>query len=183
MGDGSDHLLGVLGDTHGRAAACRAGVELLQSLGCLHLVHTGDVGDGDAGRAVLDQLAGTGCRFVWGNNDFDGDRLAPYAADLGLTLLEPFGTFALASRTICVAHGDDLRRLRNLLATARGHAQDAPDLLLTGHSHLAHDERAGPMRWVNPGALFRAATKTVATIDLSRLDEPQAVVHHEIKVS
>lgn len=180
MADTSEHLLGVLGDTHGRADACRKGVELLESLGCGHLVHTGDVGDGEMGRAVLDQLAGTNCRFVWGNNDWDADTLASYAADLGLTLLPPFGTFELSGITIAVAHGDDLRRLRKLLADARAGAAGVPDLLLTGHSHLAHDERAGATRWVNPGALFRAATKTVATVDLSRLDDPQAVAHHKI---
>jgi predicted phosphodiesterase len=37
---------------------------------------------------------------------------------------------------------------------------------LHGHTHVARDERLGPLRVINPGALQRAAVHTVATLDL-----------------
>ncbi len=172
--------LGVLSDTHGHADTCRAAIALLTQQGATHLVHCGDIGDGAAGVAVLDALAGTGCRFVWGNCDFDQKQLAPYARDLGLEVLADFGRFELAGRTIVVAHGDDPRRLRQLQSDAIANRIDF-DLLLTGHTHAPHDERLGTARWVNPGALHRARPKTVATIDLADLDSKEALVIHEVQ--
>jgi predicted phosphodiesterase len=37
--------------------------------------------------------------------------------------------------------------------------------LLQGHTHVRADERVGTVRVINPGALHRAAQKTVATLD------------------
>lgn len=173
-------LLGVLSDTHGRADACRTVVDQLNALHVKHFIHCGDIGDGPGGEAVLDALAGTGCHFVWGNNDFDRDRLAPYATDLGLRVLGDVGHLTVANHRILVTHGDNLRLLRDLRHAAKADEPKA-DLLLTGHSHLPHDERVGDMRWVNPGALFRANPKTFCTIDLSRLSDPEGVTFHRLK--
>ena len=165
--------LGVLGDTHGRADACRAAIELLQRLGCDGFCHTGDVGDGPGGMAVLDALAGTDCRFVWGNNDFDRDVLDDYALDLDLMPLGDVGRFEAGGVRIVLAHGDDPSVARSL------DRDGGADLLLTGHSHLNHDERLhkGAVRWVNPGALYRARPKTVATVELA---SPVGVAFHEV---
>jgi predicted phosphodiesterase len=43
----------------------------------------------------------------------------------------------------------------------------APDYLLFGHSHEVADYREGPTRWINPGALHRAAEWTVGLLDLA----------------
>jgi predicted phosphodiesterase len=58
-----------------------------------------------------------------------------------------------------VTHGDSPREVRHLAAMK-------PDYLFYGHSHQIADERDGPTRWVNPGALHRATTWTVALLDL-----------------
>ena len=42
------------------------------------------------------------------------------------------------------------------------------DYLLSGHTHVPHDQRFGAMRWINPGALHRARPKTFALLDVSR---------------
>ena len=39
------------------------------------------------------------------------------------------------------------------------------DYLLLGHTHVARDWRLGRLRIINPGALYRASKKTVATLD------------------
>jgi predicted phosphodiesterase len=41
------------------------------------------------------------------------------------------------------------------------------DYLLHGHTHVRRDERVGKTRVINPGALHRAAEKTVALLDLA----------------
>jgi predicted phosphodiesterase len=45
-------------------------------------------------------------------------------------------------------------------------AEQRPDYLLFGHSHRTTDQRVGPTRMINPGALHRARTWTVALLDL-----------------
>jgi predicted phosphodiesterase len=39
---------------------------------------------------------------------------------------------------------------------------------MVGHSHVPSEQRSGRVRIINPGALYRAATKTVALLDLAR---------------
>ena len=51
------------------------------------------------------------------------------------------------------------------------------DYLLHGHTHVVRDERVSGKRIINPGALHRAARKTVATLDVDR-DE---LIFHEIR--
>ncbi len=175
-------LLGVLSDTHGRHNACRRAVALLQAQKVDAFIHCGDVGDhARPAERVLDALAGTGCHFVWGNNDDAGPAGVSYATDLGLQWHPDGTTISLGNRSICISHGDDFVLTRRLARSAEQRG-DVPDLLLTGHSHVPHDDQFGPMRWVNPGALYRTRVKTVATIDLSRLTDRDAVKHLTVKI-
>ncbi len=149
--------LGILSDTHGRADACQLAVRTLIDLGAQALAHCGDVGQ----EPVLDALAGHQVWFVWGNNDLERPRLARYAQDLGLACLGSFGRFEFGGRSFAITHGDNGQQV-----SAVGKAQE-DDYLLTGHTHVAHDRRIGRLRWINPGALYRAQPKTVALLDLN----------------
>jgi hypothetical protein len=71
------------------------------------------------------------------------------------------GEIEIAGRRIAVTHGDSVAMLRRL-------AVAGPDYLLSGHTHRPSDERRGSTRWINPGALHRSASWTVATLDLDR---------------
>ena len=42
---------------------------------------------------------------------------------------------------------------------------ERPDFLLTGHAHFPGDQLVGPVRRINPGALYRADEFTVALLD------------------
>lgn len=165
--------LGILSDTHGRHVAARVAVQALLDAGAEALVHCGDVGE----EAVLDILAGQPTWFVWGNNDLDREHLEKYAADLGLICLGDFGRFDFAGRQFVVTHGDDPHKtLAVCTAGERGEIDPTTgrtdDYLLTGHTHVAHDRRFGNLRWINPGALYRARSKSVALLHLEedRLD-------------
>ena len=70
------------------------------------------------------------------------------------------GEISLAEKRIAVAHGHLHIDLRPLLAAE-------PDYLFSGHSHLTDDQRVGPTRRINPGALHRARVYTVALLDLA----------------
>lgn len=156
-------ILGILSDTHGHADHAAAGLRVLQDAGATTFAHCGDVGDGEDGRAVCDVLAGTDCRLVPGNNDWDYTDLASYARDLDLQPMETAGEFELAGKQFALTHGDDRHLVGQLLARPL-------DYLLTGHTHQPHDRkpgegnRQGGPRWINPGALWRANPKTVATL-------------------
>ncbi len=152
-------IVGLLSDTHGRADAAAAAVRLLLEHGAEHLLHCGDVGDGAAGRAVLDAMAGTPAAFVYGNNDYDEADLARHAGDLGITCCGHFGTVELGGRRMALTHGDDAKLVRRATSDPR------TDYLFVGHTHVPLDRRDGRVRVVNPGALYRATTKTVAVLD------------------
>src|SRR5689334_21230016 len=146
-------LLGILSDTHGRLDATKAAIAALQTAGAEYFLHCGDVG----GEEILDQLAGLPAAFVWGNNDYERRELAAYAERIGVRCLNTFGELDLDGKRIAVTHGDDARLVKQLLA------RQSHDYLLVGHTHVARDQRVGALRVINPGALYRAARKTVAT--------------------
>jgi uncharacterized protein len=149
-------LVGILSDTHGAGEAASAAVSLLLSKGARHLLHCGDVG----AQSVLDALAGdVPASFVWGNNDWDRAALGRYASTLNVQCLDAYGELVLDDKRFAVTHGDDARLVRRILE------QQEHDYLLVGHSHVKEDRRVGRVRVINPGALYRAAEKTVALLD------------------
>lgn len=150
-------LIGILSDTHGRAQMTAAAVALLRDRGAEFFIHCGDIG----GENVLDELAGLPCAVVFGNTDWDRDKLARYAARLGIQVGDPFADLELAGKRLAVLHGDDHELMQQLLASQQYH------YLLHGHTHVRCDQRVGRTRVINPGALQRARKKSVATLDLA----------------
>jgi uncharacterized protein len=150
-------LLGILSDTHDNVAAAAAGIATLRAAGAQFLIHCGDVG----GERILDLLAGIPCVFVWGNCDLDRELLKRYALGQGIQCGDDFARMEFAGKKIAVTHGDNLKLLRQ--ATEGG---SPCDYIFIGHSHVPVDQRLGRSRTINPGALHRAAKKTVALVDL-----------------
>lgn len=167
-------IVGILSDSHGRVSRVARAIALLEEHGAETLIHCGDLG----GERVLDQLAGKGAWFVWGNTDQPEARLAQYAQAIGLR--PPDGVplrLQLAGRRVAVFHGHEpgfiaLQRLAAAGEEAGLERTAAADYVLYGHTHQPADLRVGPVRLINPGALHRAVRTTVATLDLAtdRLD-------------
>jgi putative phosphoesterase len=149
--------IGILSDSHDRVEAMAAGMKVLRENGAEMYFHCGDVG----GQRVLDLMAGVKAVFVWGNTDWDRQALERYAADLGIECRGDLAELQLEGKTIAMTHGHDHQIMRRIL---RGTDHD---YLLHGHTHMARDDRAGRLRVINPGALHRAAKKTVALLDLA----------------
>lgn len=147
--------IGILSDTHDRRERTARGVRLLVDAGAEALIHCGDLTEPD----IVYECAGPPGYFVFGNNDDDEDGIRAAIAAIGGTCLGFGGEVTLGGRRIAVTHGDSAQEVRRLAAAG-------PDYLLFGHSHIPTDAREGPTRWINPGALHRAAAWTVAMLDL-----------------
>lgn len=149
--------IGILSDTHDQVARTVRAVNALAGAGAEALFHCGDLTGPDVVHACAS--AALPCHYVFGNNDHDERGLRAAIEATGGVCLERGGAVVLAGRRVAVTHGDDPRVFRRLLAAQ-------PDYLLFGHTHIALNERDGPTRQINPGALHRARPWTVALLDL-----------------
>jgi putative phosphoesterase len=148
--------LGILSDTHDKVERTKAAVDVLVDSGAEVLIHCGDITIPE----VVYQLASLPSYFVFGNCDFELGPLRQAIAAIGGTCLEHGGLIDLAGRRLAVTHGDSNREISRLAA-------ERPEYFFSGHTHQALDLRRGPTRFINPGALHRASTWTVALLDSS----------------
>ncbi len=148
--------VGILGDTHDKVERTRAAAGLLVDVGAEILVHCGDITIPE----VVYELASLPSFFVFGNCDFELDDLRRAIATIGGTCLERGGIIDLPGHRLAVTHGDSADELHRLEA-------ERPEYLFSGHTHKALDVHRGPTRFINPGALHRAPTWTVAVLDLA----------------
>ena len=169
MNQSPSYRIGLLSDSHGRADTTRRAVKLLLAHGADCLIHLGDVGS----EQVLDELvvarpgapgdtaALVEAHVVFGNCDYDEATLTRYAQGLGLVVDHPLGKLALAD-----SHGGHLYFCHGHRGADMQAALGAqPRYVCHGHTHLMTDQRRGPTRIINPGALHRAARHTVALLE------------------
>jgi putative phosphoesterase len=148
--------IGILSDTHDQVARTATAVAMLIAEGVEVLIHCGDL----TGPEVVTECGRLPSYYVFGNNDFEEDCLRHAMARVGGICLDRGGELVLNKWRVAVTHGDSLAEMRRLRTLE-------PDYLLFGHSHRPTDERDGPTRWINPGALHRATAWTVAVLDLA----------------
>ncbi len=153
--------IGLLSDSHGRAAVTRQAVAILVEQGAELLVHLGDI----ESPQVLDELLVPGTdgsvlpvHVVFGNVDYDAEDLGRYARSLGIEVAHPVGTLTFDGRELVFMHGHDGRAMAQALLREVA-------WLCSGHTHRPGDVRQGATRLINPGALHRAPQYTVALLD------------------
>ena len=145
--------VGLLSDSHARWERTKRAIEALRARGATTFIHCGDVEDA----LVLDQLAGLDAHLVWGNCDWNRGTLERYARDLGIVVHGDAGELEIDGRRVAFTHGHEPVPMRDAVATGAAY-------LVHGHTHERRDERRGGTRIVNPGALHRAPTFTVAVL-------------------
>lgn len=146
--------LGILSDSHGRAEITRSAVNLLIEHGAERLIHLGDFERPE----VIEELCPLPAHIVFGNCDWNLASLERTARSLDIAVDHPAGRLTIDGRVIAYTHGDQPSELDRAL-------REGVQYLLHGHTHLPRDERLGPTRIINPGALFRAARYTAAVLD------------------
>lgn len=152
--------IGLLSDSHGDGRVTDRAVKLLLSHGAQVLLHLGDIET----EPVIDALAVTdraAVRLVFGNCDWDAAALGRYAAGLGIHADDPIGAIDTPRGRLAFCHGHVPRDVQRAL-------NEGVAYLCHGHTHMVADRREGATRVINPGALHRAATYTVALLDAER---------------
>jgi uncharacterized protein len=148
--------IGILSDTHDQVERTSTAVSALVGAGAEVLIHCGDI----TRPAVVRECSRLPCYYVFGNNDYDHDALGRAIRGSGGLSLGRGGLIELDGKKIAVTHGDSSREVRRLVGLD-------PDYFLSGHTHAAADDRHGATRWINPGALHRADSYSVAVLDLT----------------
>ena len=153
--------LGLLSDTHGRAAIARDAVQLLLQHGADRLVHLGDVGSVEVIDAMAANHLATGeqieAHLVMGNCDWEIKALTQYAQTLGIAAYVTAGEMVVDEKRVVFTHGHVNEVMKDAI-------DSRADYLLHGHTHLQSDHVTGSTRVINPGALFRASKHTVALL-------------------
>jgi len=158
-------LLGILSDSHGEQLRTRAALRLLQSLGCETMIHLGDVETCE----VIDECAGFPVKLLFGNCDVV-QRLHDYAEMIDVEVVHPLYEFKSGGICFGCLHGDDFHLYESMLDN------ESIDVIFHGHSHETRDEMVKNTRCINPGALHRAKSYTVATFDT----QSNMVAFHEV---
>jgi putative phosphoesterase len=152
-------LIAVVSDSHSNYPAIESACELLRARPVEHVFHCGDISDVRA----AEMLAGFPTSFVFGNGEVDEQGLCAAIERRGNRCYGEFGELTLAGRTIAFLHGHRRHPFRDAEQSGRY------DFLFYGHSHVAEQHHTGPTLVVNPGALYRARTKSIALVDLESL--------------
>ncbi|MHC5110498.1 MAG: metallophosphoesterase family protein [Planctomycetota bacterium] len=158
-------LIGILSDSHGHVQNVRAAIAILEDQKVDHFIHCGDV----CGIDVFQQFVGKPFSFVWGNCDILDQATMAFLETVGIA--PPNGVPTVRQfndKSIAIFHGHE-RQFEN--------GRFDTDYVCHGHTHLRRDERRGATRIINPGALYRANPRSVATLNLAN-DE---LVFHEVK--
>lgn len=149
--------IGIISDTHDELQRAQFAVKLLRDEGAEVLFHCGDLIEPD----MVSVCSIMPCYFVFGNNDCDSVQAIRSEISLtsGAVCLEWAGEVTVGGKRIAMTHGHLHKDLKRLLAAE-------PDYLFSGHSHQTDDCRHGVTRRINPGALHRARTYSVALLNL-----------------
>ncbi len=155
--------IGLLSDSHGRAAITARAASRVVEDGAQVLLHLGDVGSRAVLEALLVEAPDGGIvpvRVVFGNTDDDIDGLSRYARELGMEVDHPGGSLSVEGKVVAFTHGHIERLMREALA-------GKVNYLCHGHTHQVRDERISATRILNPGALHRAARYSAAVLDVA----------------
>jgi len=150
--------LGIISDTHGDLPTTLAAVRMFESFDVVGLIHCGDIGPSE----MVALFAPFRAHFVFGNMD-DHAALRERIETAGHRCYERFGHMRLGGRSIAFLHGDDGRLLTQTVESGRW------DLVCHGHTHVAARNRVGGTLVLNPGAIQRTGSPSVAVVELPSL--------------
>lgn len=148
-------MIVILSDTHDNESAARAAIDQIRILDPQVIVHCGDL----ESPHMLELFRGLPLKLSLGNCDWDVEGIRAKGRSLKITDIGFSIEFEVAEKRCFVHHGDNPRTLARAIDSGAFH------YVFHGHSHARRDERIGTTRVINPGALYRSAEYTYATLD------------------
>jgi len=148
-------ILALLSDTHDNAITTLAALDILAVHKPAMYLHAGDL----VSPEMLAHFSGLPFHFVFGNNEYDHAALRSRSKALDLHCHGYLAEFDFDGKRLAMLHGHDHALMQELLAG------NSYDYLVHGHTHVRRDERSGRTRILNPGALHRARTRSIALLD------------------
>jgi len=160
--------VGILSDTHDDRAMIARALQEFRQRDVNTLFHCGDLTSAE----MVSHLGGFEVFFVRGNMDRHQKKALKraIAVQAGAKWLGKGDEVELEGKRIAITHGDREAVLETLLFAE-------PDYLFTGHTHRRRDERLGPTRVINPGAVggVQYEERSIGVLDLST-DELEVIL-------
>lgn len=151
--------LGVISDTHGNVRQTTVALDAFVQQGVSRIIHCGDIGT----PSVVQLFQAIPTDFVFGNSDPCTETLRRTIQEQGQTCFNWFGERELDGRHIAFLHGHDSQKFEDELNS------EYWDLLCFGHTHVAELRLVGKMLLLNPGAIHRSPTPSIAVVDLETM--------------
>ncbi|MGN6370876.1 MAG: metallophosphoesterase family protein [Phycisphaerae bacterium] len=148
-------IVALLSDTHDNPVTTLAAMAIFAEHRPGVYLHAGDL----VSPEMLVHFQGLPFHFVFGNNEYDHASLRSRAKSLNLDCRGNVAEFTFDGKRLVMLHGHEHGLMQKLIADG------SYDYLIHGHTHVRRDERVGRTRIINPGALQRARTKSVALLD------------------
>ena len=151
-------MIGIISDTHENEEATKKAVKIFRDKNAEFAVHCGDI----ISPAMLEHFKGLKMKSVFGNNDGEKEGLNKMAQELGFGEIKEELEFEHKGKKFYVYHGINEEKLDSIIQSNKY------DYVLTGHTHIKKDGKAGGTRVINPGALFRIYPYTIAMLDAEK---------------
>ncbi|MCL2304435.1 MAG: metallophosphoesterase [Planctomycetaceae bacterium] len=152
--------IGVLSDTHGDVKLTSAALEVFCEQGVSQILHCGDIGTPE----IVLLFSQIPTAFVFGNCDPKTETLRRAILSIDQTCCDWFGELELDGKRIFFLHGHQWNRFENEVHSGQW------DLICYGHTHNAELRMAGETLILNPGAIYRTASPSVAIVDLESMN-------------
>ena len=153
-------IIGVLSDTHGDVKLTEAALEVFREHGVSQILHCGDIGTPE----VVRLFGGIPAAFVFGNCDPKTETLRKAIHAIGQTCCDWFGELECDGKRIFFLHGHQWERFETEIHSGRW------DLVCFGHTHHAELRSLGNTLILNPGAIYRTPSPSVALVDLESMN-------------
>lgn len=157
--------LGLFSDTHDNVPNLKTVLHAYREAGITQLIHCGDMTSAGTAR----HLEGFSVVYVDGNMDRVSEEIYRALRDLGPNNVAlPTYEGEIDGVPIAVTHGDDDNELQRLIQSGDFH------YVFHGHTHRRRDERHGPTRVFNPGALgglkFQSWSYSIVDLDTGKIE-------------
>ena len=152
--------IGVLSDTHGDVRQTEAALEVFRTHEVSQILHCGDIGTPE----IVRLFGGIPTAFVFGNCDPKTETLRKAIQTAGQTCYDWFGELELGGKRVFLLHGHQWNRFETEIQSGRW------DLICFGHTHHTELRKVGDTLILNPGAIYRTPSPSVAIVDLESMN-------------